>query len=280
MRPVLPWVACLCLLGGCGDSSATSGAVAAPRPEDAAKTAGDVAVPPTITQLADVASAFDIAIVTSQPELPVKTHYGLIGGKEASGRALSRYVPIFIQEFTLYPPSLVRRARVKRVVLCEGLSFAGEQRGAIPDFEHDTLYLDVARGSYSEDYMRRVLHHEFFHHVDLRDDGSLYRDDVWAALNDPASHYGNGGRSGQGTPGASLLTDRFPGFLDFYATTGVEEDKAEVFACLLSQPGYVAHRIETDEILRAKVARMKALITSFAPEADADFWQRVGARRR
>ncbi len=65
-------------------------------------------------------------------------------------------------------PSCVVRARE--------LTFAGQRRNAIPDFEHDTLYLDVSRGAYSKSYFRKVIHHEFFHIIDYRDDGSLYND--------------------------------------------------------------------------------------------------------
>ena len=109
------------------------------------------------------------------------------------------------------------------MVLCKELSFAGQRRNAIPDCEHETLYLDVSRGSYSKTYLRGVIHHEFFHIIDFRDDGSVYQDKRWKALNPEKFRYGSGGRTVQDLAKTSVLTDKYPGFLNHYSTTGVEE---------------------------------------------------------
>ena len=98
----------------------------------------------------------------------------------------------------------------------------------------------MLRGGYDRLYLCRVLHHEFFHIIDYRDDGDVYEDKAWAALNRPGFHYGTGGKNAQHVASARELTEKFPGFLNYYATTGVEEDKAEVFANLIVDPAYVA----------------------------------------
>ena len=131
-------------------------------------------------QLNQVAKEYKIKIAGSEWKFPVKTFHGKIDGRNPRRQALDAYVGLFAREFRLYPKSLVKRAKLKQIVLCEQLAFAGQRRNAIPDFEHDTLYLEVSRGSYSKPYMRRVIHHEFFHIVDYRDDGHVYRDKRWA----------------------------------------------------------------------------------------------------
>ncbi len=223
-------------------------------------------------ELQNAARTYDIQIEVASAGFSLRTTHGAIDGKAASSGEIDRYSKLFLSEFTRYPKSLVTRTKLKAVVLCTELTFAGQRRGAIPNFENDTLYLDVNRGSYAESYQRAGMHHEFFHIVDWRDDGQLYRDDRWAALNPGGFKYGSGGKNAQNIPTTSLLTERFPGFLNHYSTTGVEEDKAELFAYLMTQPKVVEQRANSDPVLKAKVVRMKELVHDFCPEADEAFW--------
>lgn len=225
------------------------------------KVSGDVS-----GELEKVARAYQIEIVSADPVFPVKTLHGLIEGKGAEGKELESYVGLFASEFMLYPTDFVKRSGLKRVVLCKELSFAGQRRNAIPDYEHDVLYLDVSRGTCSKDYLRAVIHHEFFHIIDYRDDGLVYKDERWTALNLAEFKYGSGGRNAQDLQETSVLTDRFPGFLNHYSTTAVEEDKAEVFANMIVNPVYVGDRGKKDVVLRAKVERMRALLVDFCPD--------------
>jgi hypothetical protein len=73
----------------------------------------------------------------------------------------------------------------------------------------------------------------------------------------------------------SVLTDKYPGFLNHYSTTGVEEDKAEVFANLIFDAAYVAERAKKDKVLATKIERMKELLTKFCPEMNQKFWTKV-----
>jgi hypothetical protein len=234
---------------------------------------------PSTEALAKLAKAYEIEIVAAA-RFPVQTPYGLIAGTSATRQFLDRYVPLFSEEFELYPPALIKRAALKRVVLCEDLSFAGEPRGAIPDFANDTLYLDVRCAADSPRFERKAIHHEFFHIIDLRDDGAIYSDSEWAALNGVGFKYGAGGRSAQGIPTTSVLTDEYSGFLNHYSTTGVEEDKAEMFANLLVDYAYVEQRAGRDGVLRAKVERMDLLLAQFCPELNGEFWRAVKAKTR
>lgn len=229
-------------------------------------------------ELAKIAKAYDIEIVTAGPNFPVKTTYGAIEGKQAGGRELENYVRLFAPEFTIYPLSLVKRSQLRRVVLCDGLHFAGQRRNAIPDFEHDTLYLDVSRGSYNKSYQSKVIHHEFFHIIDYRDDGYVYQDERWASLNPPGFRYGSGGINAQDLLYTSVLAEKFPGFLNHYSTAGVEEDKAEVFANLIVDHAHVGRRIQKDAVLREKVKLLQEQLTRFCPDVNGEFWRNVGRR--
>lgn len=226
------------------------------------------------SSLDELARRYQIEVVAKKAKFPVRTAHGAITGSPPAENSLKKYRPLFITEFGRYPKKLVAVTRLKRVVLCENLRFAGQRRNAIPDFEHDTLYLDVKRGGNNPKYLRAVIHHEYFHIIDFRDDGKVYRDPQWAALNSPKFKYGSGGKNAQQLSNTSVLTERFAGFLNHYSTTGVEEDKAEIFAHLLVNPDYVARRSASDGVLKSKVTRMKSMMRRFCDDVDETFWRR------
>src|SRR4051812_33518388 len=98
------------------------------------------------SRLVQLGKRYGLDIVPSKPTFPVKTHHGLIDGKGADPKDSDSFGAILVAEWSCYPTSLMKRAKLRRIVLCRDLSFAGQLRTAIPDFEHDDLYLDVSRG--------------------------------------------------------------------------------------------------------------------------------------
>ena len=116
--------------------------------------------------------------------------------------------------------------------------------------------------------------------VDYWDDKHVYKDTDWAALNPAKFEYGTGGKNAQNNRSTGVLTEKYPGFLNHYSTTGVEEDKAEVFAHMIIAPDYMKKRTKENSVLRAKSARMRRLLEDFCSEVDAEFWSRVEAKKR
>jgi Putative zinc-binding metallo-peptidase len=216
--------------------------------------------------------------VVEDEDYPVTTYHGLIAASNAEARELKFYYLNIASDFLLYPSGVVKQSRLKRIVLCRGLSFAGQSRAAVPDFEHDTLYYDVVCGAYSRNYQRHAIHHEFFHIIDYRDDGEVYSDESWARLNPQTFRYGDGGAKMQGNP-LSGLPREIPEFLTTYATSGVEEDKAEMFAYMMTDYAGVAKRADTDAVIREKMAAMKRLLEKFCSEIDQTFWDGVSGRQ-
>lgn len=239
--------------------------------------AGDGEAPATVGGLEETSRALGVPIVVRTADLRVNSPYGPITAKPA-GEGLEDFAAVLADELAIYPRALMERSRLRRIVLASDLAFNGQLRGAIPDYAGDVLYYDVTRGSHSLAYRRAAIHHELFHVIDYRDDGEVYRDDEWSALNPPGFCYGPGGINVQHDAYGFFLIDDAPGFLTRYATSGVEEDKAEVFSRMIVVPREVARRAEADPILARKVGRMKALMRSFEPGVDDAFWERVADR--
>jgi hypothetical protein len=126
---------------------------------------------------------YGIEVVWRGHHFPVQTIYGPIHATDATPRELDDYSALLAPEFLSYPAGFVRRAGLKRIVLCRDLSHFGQPQSGVVDFERETLYLDVVRGGYDPRYQRRFIHHEFFHFIDLSDDGLLEEDQHWERLN-------------------------------------------------------------------------------------------------
>lgn len=219
----------------------------------------------------------DVPVVTDGIAFPIATMYGPIDGAHPGAEQTAAYRPILNEEWSRYPAALMTRVRLARIILCIDLKFAGQKRSAVPDFEHDALLLDVA-ASLDQAYLRKVIHHEFYHLIDERDDGSLYADAEWNRLNPPDFSYGSGGKNMQDAtnPGAWLAS--LDGVTSRYAAAGVEEDKAELFAFLMLRPADVAAEAKRDDVLAAKIELLKRQLELFCPELDAPFWKRIQSR--
>ena len=200
-----------------------------------------------------------------------------ISGDDADN--VETYLPLLLSEFNLYPPEFVKKSGVVKIVLCKKLAYKNQFRAAIPGLGTGILYYDVENGAGIESYQRSTMHHEYFHLVDYRDDGRLYKDDNWARLNPDGFSYGRGGQFVQDDPTQSLTSNR-PGFMNKYSTQGVEEDKAEVFAYLVTQSELMEQRVKDDPIIASKVNMMRQLLTSFSPAMNHEFWQKSAALKR
>ncbi|MCR9198303.1 MAG: putative zinc-binding metallopeptidase [Planctomycetaceae bacterium] len=228
----------------------------------------------TIT-LQQLQRRLNVQILMADEDIRVELSTGPVTAVAISGRMADNYLSMLVEEFAVYPPAFVRRAKLKRIVVCQELAYDSQRRAAVPDFEHDTLYLDWQSGASDRHYQRAVMHHEFFHIVDYQDDGFVYDDKVWQQLNPDDFRYGPGGSAVQDDARQSDFRRPTAGFLTHYSTAGVEEDKAELFAHLIASPLQVAAAVEQDARLDSKVAHLKASLRSFCGDMDAAFWKRV-----
>lgn len=182
-------------------------------------------------------------------ELPLG--HGVVSGTAARYDRLVEATRLIREELARHGPERFASAELRRVVLCAELREDRRPIPSLPNYNH-TLILDVT----GEDaYLQRLIHHELFHFIDLADDGTVLRDDAWEALNPPDFSYAHGGRAMRGSEAS--VTPPPPGFVSGYATSAVEEDKAETFAEWIFARDALLARAATDPVLRAKVEQIQ-----------------------
>jgi len=195
----------------------------------------------------------DVALLEATRHFSLALGNGPVRGAPATLRDTDAARVIVTREMGRYPGAFTKRVHLAGIVFVSELTESNTEIPSLPNVG-GLLLLDVHA---AESDLVRTLHHEIFHFADLADDGSLSPDPEWAALNAPGFVYGSGGRSLR-SAWAARPTD-MRGFVSGYATSGVEEDKAETFAFLVARKDAIPH----DPILDAKVrlleTRMAAL---------------------
>lgn len=231
-------------------------------------------------KMLSLARAHGIAITDSGTSFPITTAGGEVNAQICSLSSAGAYVNLLLEELSIYPSVFIRAIGLRRILLCAWLTRDGQAREAVMDLQRSELYLDVVRSEGKPCYLRYIIHHEIFHLFDHVDDNEVLRDVSWSALNPIGFAYGHGGRAMQEVPDVGALTNDIYGFTTKYATSGPEEDKAEVFAAMVVFPQFIAYRGLGDGVIHAKVQRIQRLLERICPSMDIEFWNRIKALRR
>lgn len=185
------------------------------------------------------------------------------------------YLPIFFREISLYPVSYIQKSELKQFYICKSLEFSTESysqyRAAVPDyFDPDYAMVYCAKEN-CVDYIINVIHHEFYHFVDYMHDGHIYGPEPkWDVLNEIDFKYGSGGANNREW---KPLPNDAKGFLNYYSTTGIEEDKAETFAFMMTNTSLSINH--TCNILSSKFLYHREMLREYDPigMGNDSFWE-------
>jgi hypothetical protein len=218
-------------------------------------------------------AALGIEVLTPERDFQLESGNATLTGSPADTRSVEQALAPLSIELARYPKAFLRRARLHRLILCARLHEGQNAIPSLPNY-HGALLVDVDADA---PFLRRLVHHEVFHFADYADDDQLSRDPVWAALNDRYFVYGSGGRFLR-RPGAGRFTAENPGFVSEYATSALEEDKAETFAMRMVAPRELSARVASDAIVRAKSGAVETQLRKLSPALDDRFFSAVDAR--
>jgi hypothetical protein len=223
-------------------------------------------------------------LLPSTPELPVFSQGGVnfrpLGRGESS--STETYLRLYIDEFSKYPRSFTRAVNLEWVAFVKGLRVLHDPRAAtyLRYFTAGTMapaggmVYDVQQGALNEDYMRWVLHHEFFHFIDDHLNRDI-EDQAWAELNSKDFRY-----TGVESPGSGFLDHPQSGAITTYATKSMWEDRAELFAALFVEKAQPRLReiADADPVVRSKIRLMVRILGRIDPSMNERYFRkRLGA---
>lgn len=186
------------------------------------------------------------------------------------------FVELLSAELRAYTPQVWSRAGLRRVVLCRDLSVrfghtVKRTVGGATDVRDEqpvtafaspgegAIFVDVARVARDARFTRRLVHHEVFHFVDRALGGRF--DAAWVG----EARYGTGGVDMQDEGGLGELRAGLPGFVSPYAQASLAEDKAEVFAHLVTEGAAVRAMAQKDPLIAGKLKVLEAMLRGFDP---------------
>ncbi|MBW2459162.1 MAG: hypothetical protein JRI68_31990 [Deltaproteobacteria bacterium] len=211
-----------------------------------------------------------VEILHARTPFAVGLAHGPVAGHAADEGPLAAATVVLVDELSLLPRSFLERAGLRRVMLCAELREARRPIPSLPNYRN-TLLLDAEA---SPSYLRRLIHHEVFHFADLADDGVVLADPGYRALTPPGFEYGSGGRTMR-ERSSSAFGEAPAGFVSRYATSAIEEDKAEVFAFLMTRPAAMDQLGRRDPVVAAKAAYVRMVVALLSDELDEAFWRAV-----
>jgi len=231
-----------------------------------------------LRNLQSLSDQLNVKLTAITEPVSIKSGKSQISAKPADIRYLNFYIPKFIAELSKYPPEVIFTLGLKEIIIGSDVKLDEYPRGGINSHHLNMLFFDC-RWVNADSWTRQIIHHELFHLIDWKD-GILYQDPEWEKLNPSEFKYGSGGISLQkpsdwtaGQPDTSLK-----GFLNRYSMSGLEEDKAEIFAHMMANYKAVNSRAEADPIIKAKMSQMKKLLYQFCPAFNENFWSKIEAK--
>ena len=205
-----------------------------------------------------------------------------------------------IKSLRIYSPQIIKKSGIEQIILCRNLSVSATGKKfkpaagvAMVGYDVvDTLFLDAKYFTASSDDFvgNRVFHHELYHAIDYRDSWFGHTDAEWKHLQGSNYKYGldvlyehlvtfNRGImrdieiDDYEIRGIDSRPSNEAGFVSDYARISYVEDKAEVFASLITDYKKTMARTRRDLPLKRKVEHMKTLLAKFCSDFNDDFWK-------
>lgn len=217
---------------------------------------------------------YGIELVADGETYPVPESGGAINARNAGPRNVDMVLYFLRKEFGKYPPELVHLTGLKRIVFCRDLKANGNRIAGVAVENNGTIYMDSSTEVGDEAHRRRTLHHEFFHFIDYALHGTRdIRDNpAWVAANAPNTTYG---AADTGAPASNWASHPAPGFVSNYARKAVPEDRAELFAAIMTNNLTVRLLLQKDSFLTTKLGVLKEELKAFCPQIDGAFWTKT-----
>lgn len=214
---------------------------------------------PAVERLRNFALSYKIELVYKGEDLKDSVTF-----RQASKKNLNKACAVLIDELRLYPTEVIERAKLRRIVLCEGLRLKDKLIGGLCLAKNGTIYISIEE---PDKHTRLTFHHELFHSIDYIDDAYGWHDPNWVALNHDGFKYYEA-KDKKHTNSANR-----PGFVSDYAMREAREDKAEIYANLILHYNSLMDRAKTDEILQKKCKFIMDLLKQFSPQFNELFWK-------
>ncbi|WP_423242950.1 LIC13305 family lipoprotein [Leptospira interrogans] len=155
---------------------------------------------------------------------------------------LNYYKNLLQAQIAKYPRGYWIKGKVEKVILVKYILNGGGAAKGLADGSQNALYLSVGTGITTcncDELFASVIHHELMHNVDYSVFGTYplpFQTPEWTSLNSSGFQYGSVYYSGTPATVWTDLINPMPGFLSYYGTSNVSEDRAIFASAIFSDP--------------------------------------------
>jgi succinate dehydrogenase flavin-adding protein (antitoxin of CptAB toxin-antitoxin module) len=181
------------------------------------------------------------------------------------------------KEIDVYPIEFINNSGLKFVMICETLILNESQVVGVAPGHYDqspgVFYIsanqlkDVKNNPKVQSMLKHVFHHEFYHIIDSQLTNVII-DNQWEKIN--KIEYSSVDISGD-----LNLDNSINGFVTQYARNNQNEDKAELFAMLMTKNSDVKQLLNKDEVLFNKAKLLISRLKSISPSINKNFWNKL-----
>ncbi len=191
---------------------------------------------------------------------------------------LKKIANITLASLSLYPKNLFKAVKLKKIYFAKDLLVSNQLRKAMPLPSTGSLIYADNNDLECDVGMEERVHHEFFHYIEEKIDGSMrYRDANWTGLNPNGFSYKEGGQIVYSCAGGFRNTGHLKsGFVSRYALTAEEEDKAEMFGWIMTKgfASQVKKWSSEDGLLNNKRSFMIEYFKKIVPSMDEAYFEK------
>ena len=181
------------------------------------------------------------------------------------------------KEIDIYPIEFMNNSGLKFIMICEELTLEGNKVAGIAPGHYDqspgvffisaNQLKDVKNNPRTKSMLKHVFHHEFYHIIDSQLTNVII-DNQWEKIN--KIEYSSVNISGD-----LNLDNSINGFVTQYARNNQNEDKAELFAMLITKNSEVKQLLNKDEVLFNKTKLLISRLKSISPSINKNFWNKL-----
>lgn len=195
---------------------------------------------------------------------------------------VDKVVSLIKKEIGIYPKKFLDNSGLKYIVMCDYATLNVDEKdapierivGGFAPAHYDqspgVFFINIKNLFNNEDYLKYLFHHEFYHIIDTKLT-NIVVDDEWSSLNKNNFLYLN---SKIIADAPLTLDNSVKGFASKYARKNMVEDKAELFAMLITRNKDVKKILKKDKILYKKTKLLISRLKNISPLINEDFWNK------
>lgn len=218
-------------------------------------------------------SALDNIIEKVKADYGISLHYAEGPSAESIGfdycladakddQILKNAIFLFVQEISLYSKDFFRNAHFQDIYFVHKLFYNKKPVDGLFSQSTNYIFYDYFRGNSNTQKVRHNIHHEIYHMIGSKHPFWKEHDAAWKALNHAGFSYNEKYSPHEPNP-INFYAPPEPGFITDYAMSSPEEDRAEVFACMMvpEELRVMNKWAQKDDSLFKKVEMMKQFLS-------------------